>query len=1566
MKMKRFLSLLAVLAMVLSMIPAVSFAAEERTVWVDSKKGSNDNSGLTEDDPVKTLASAYAALAGADAGRIVMLSSTSFSGSYSFPKHTIPVTITSKTGAEGLQSGYNLYFGGPTTLENITVTCAADNPWTLLCGNGHKFVVGENVTSLETGGYRFCIQGASNTANSSSVDLTVRSGHWRNIYVGSHAAKTVTGNCKADISGVTVDTSIAISYKGIIQGNVEIKLSDLTCNNTLFACPNQTAGQVGGNVTITLESNVTAPKLYVEGSDRGTVLGSTTVILDGENQFIDTITRGSKPANGGASAVILKSGRIMGSVAADNVSIQVPQDKTLTVDGGALVADTAAGAVVFRGSATLTVGAVEGALSCTVDGAVLPGHVYVTAPAGSAVSFPEATGIKEAAGQWTLGGVSVDVSFCGLVLMAKPDVTVKLYTGFVDGTEVTPVKTETGEMNAYYYELDPGNYRYIASGTGYYKIEKNLYMSDAKLSTRTVVEATPPLRSGEGWEQNSAVRMYTDEVYNGARNEDIAQWPDYADVFTTPYFTEERTAHQMTTQAQLEAFIHKLDDDNDDLYIFSAGRSSGYDFDLPVVVVTKTDLSGATTLEEAAQLVGQSKPTIFYRAHMHGNEPASAEGALAILQRLDGELGDKVLDRVNVVVMPRNNPDGASKYTRNLTSGIDPNGDLARVMFSETEAYLRVFDQFAPELVLDGHEYTTSTTKNYTTNADALIGLGFAQENSVEFQNAYRPMDQLVRENLTKNGLYYRYYEGVVNHNGPQTSRSHAALQGTMFVLIESQGINAGTSGYNRRVITHVVAMQTMIEYVADHANEIQAAVDAERQRIIRLGSTYEESDQVLLELDNTTDSSWQHPVCYIYQDGRTVESTTSPKVWNTVLRSRTAPTAYVIPAGESYTAGVLALMDKHNIAYTFVPAGAQIALQQYSGTVTADSGVTDVSLSAEKTVTFGKGAYVLCKNQVKGILLSALMEPDVTKLIATNSGVVLQGLVPCQNGSFPIYRYCHDLNDEGFVDYTLTQVQPVQLTVWLDGENGLDTGDGLTEATAVKTLEQAYAILEKSLDLSAEGSYGTVKLVGLYDLGTAAFHFPVATYPVVFTGKTTEDGFTYKGGSELAQRHIYLNGDTTFQNMRLHSSSGYTNNYIFANGHKLVMGQGLNTTCTAGKYYYFTLLGGSYDYGQDVASASITVESGTWRMIYCGGYRGSILGTARVEISNATLFAGLYASYLGNVKQLEVYLSDTQVTNEGIFAGTYSANTTNHVGFVQQGSTIVLGKNVTTPAVYCSARTYGGITGGATIVAAGVDLSKAPVKARFAELPEKYSTDYAVLKLTEDVAQNVTMDPGVVLDLNGHNITGNLTVDGTLQVKDTQTDDFTVADGVYGKITGQVTGTLEAAPDYVTADGESFHRFEQRICGTTIRPAVAGVYYTAQWSCDEVLSGKIASFGVAVSVKDMPGTDFRADLDTLWTTFSGSEFANGTKKTSAIISGILKEGKDNDARGKMDIYACAYVILADGTVLTSANGAAYSLYDVMHLAEDTAYETNQEALAAFYNTWKDVMQNWDFQKIGK
>ena len=1530
--MKRFLSLLIAMVMVLSMLPAVSLAAEgERTVYVDAKNGNNSNDGLSEAAPVKTLAQAYSCLSGATSGRIVFLSTTEMSGAYTAPTHTIPITLTSKTGAEGFRSGYNVYFRGPTTLENMTVTCTSENSWTLLTGGGKKFTIGKGVNSVAENGYNFCPTGGTNTGTVSSIDLTVQSGTWRNIYVVAHSTGTVSGNCTVNISDCTVVNSVAMGYKGVAKGNATINITN-TYVKSLYACSTQSTGSVSGDVTITLGEGADVDTFYTESGSMSKVGGTTTLIVSGGS--IDAIKRSSTNADNGPTAVELSWGTVKNcEKVADTVAINIPQDKTLTVTGDVVV-DTlaAAGTLNFSGKGSVSATTVTGSVNCTVADTVLAGHSYVNAPADAAISFPESSGILAAGGQWTLNGLPVEEDFTGVILTAKPGVTVKLYTGYTEGEVLTPTKTVTGTVNAYYYEITPGKYRYISSGTGYYKIEKCLYMSQAEVEEGLVVDAMPPVKSGEGWEQTSTVQLYTDEVYQGARNEDMLNWPEFADVFTTPYFTEERTAYQMTTQDQMESFIYDLDDENDNLYTFSSGRSSGYDFDIPVVIITETDLTGVTSLEQAADIMGQEKPTIFYRAHMHGSEPASCDAALAILQRLDGQLGEEVLDSINVIIMPRNNPDGASTYTRTLTSGIDPNGDLLKAAHSETEAYLNVFDLFQPELIMDGHEYTTNITYTSVANNDALIGLGFAVENSKDFQNAYIPMINEVRQELTDHDMYYRYYESVVNHNGASVSRSHASLQGTMFVLIETPGIRSGTSNYPRRVVTQVIAMQTMIEYVAENADTIQAVVDAEKQRIITLGATYEESDQVLLELDKSYDSSWKHPGSTLYQDGTLTKTTVTPYVWNKVLRSRIAPTAYVIPAGASYTDDVLALMDKHNIAYQYIPAGSQVLLQQYLYTTTEDG--TTVDLSGENAVTFGKGAYVFCKNQVKGLLLSALMEPDMTK--SKSSTLVGQNLIPAQNGTYPIYRYCYDLNEAGFIDYTTTQVEKRTVTVYLDGENGLDTNDGLTEATAVQTIEQAYALMDQSLRLAAEGSAGTVIISGLYDLGAQQSNLPGADYPVTITGKTAADGFLFTGGATQDARTFEIHGDTTFRNITFKINNTESFNYIVGNGYKLVMDEGVSTI-TAKANAWFTIFGGDYDYTDSNSSTDLTIRSGKWRSIYAGGYRASVTGLAKADISDCYVYHSIAPTYCGNIGASEIRVENTTIekqSNSAIYCGPVSYNASYKVGAILGESKLIIGDNVTAAAIYAGSRERGNTEDLVTIVIETDSLS-IPIYSRPHESSTGAVTDVLV-QLNRDVTGTLKLDT-TRLDLNGHDITGNLTVDGTLTVLDSQTDDYTVADGRYGAITGTVTGNLAAAEGYIAAGG-GFHKFGgQYISGVSLRPGNAGIYYSATFLCDEVLADAL-EMGVAVSVADMPGADFATDEDTLYTV--------GT--TGVMIENILKGNTEDADRAIMDIYAASYVVLPDGTVLTSENEVAYSLYDILLILKDQ----NPTAFNDFCTTW--------------
>ena len=117
--MKRFLSLLMAVIMALSVVPMSVFATEVRTIYWDPVTGADSNSGRAENAPVKTKEAAYAALSGADAGILVLLSTLNLTALTNFPTCNIPVTITSKTGAEGIASSANINFNGETKLEKL-------------------------------------------------------------------------------------------------------------------------------------------------------------------------------------------------------------------------------------------------------------------------------------------------------------------------------------------------------------------------------------------------------------------------------------------------------------------------------------------------------------------------------------------------------------------------------------------------------------------------------------------------------------------------------------------------------------------------------------------------------------------------------------------------------------------------------------------------------------------------------------------------------------------------------------------------------------------------------------------------------------------------------------------------------------------------------------------------------------------------------------------------------------------------------------------------------------------------------------------------------------------------------------------------------------------------------------------------------------------------------------------------------------------------------------------------------------------------------------------------------
>ena len=149
MKLKRiflFLFCAALLFAALSLSPA----AEQKYVFV-SDSGDPKNSGLSDAEPVKTLAQAFQKL-GADGGTVVVCGATTLNSAAlaTFPKRDSLITFTSvwdgvDYGAKGarLSLQTSVFLGGPTQFENIKLT--SGNGVNIFCC-GNDLTMGGGVT----------------------------------------------------------------------------------------------------------------------------------------------------------------------------------------------------------------------------------------------------------------------------------------------------------------------------------------------------------------------------------------------------------------------------------------------------------------------------------------------------------------------------------------------------------------------------------------------------------------------------------------------------------------------------------------------------------------------------------------------------------------------------------------------------------------------------------------------------------------------------------------------------------------------------------------------------------------------------------------------------------------------------------------------------------------------------------------------------------------------------------------------------------------------------------------------------------------------------------------------------------------------------------------------------------------------------------------------------------------------------------------------------------------------------------------------------------------------------
>ena len=231
------------------------------------------------------------------------------------------------------------------------------------------------------------------------------------------------------------------------------------------------------------------------------------------------------------------------------------------------------------------------------------------------------------------------------------------------------------------------------------------------------------------------------------------------------------------------------------------------------------------------------RPTLMLVAHQHGNEPAPGEAMLVLLERWSAPERADLLKRVNVVALPRANPDGAALFRRGNAGDVDINRDHLLLRTPETRVMAQVATRYRPQVVLDMHEFTVGERwiSKYGGWAKSDVLLQAATTGNLDPGIYSAGIDEVlpaIRAAVRAEGLVDDWYhttsadpKAPVAMGGvqPDTWRNIGGLRNAVSILHETRGIGIGKQQLARRVHAHVVAADALVQRIAQQGPALVA-----------------------------------------------------------------------------------------------------------------------------------------------------------------------------------------------------------------------------------------------------------------------------------------------------------------------------------------------------------------------------------------------------------------------------------------------------------------------------------------------------------------------------------------------------------------------------------------------------------------------------------------------------------------------------------------------------------------------------------------------------------------------
>jgi hypothetical protein len=484
-----------------------------------------------------------------------------------------------------------------------------------------------------------------------------------------------------------------------------------------------------------------------------------------------------------------------------------------------------------------------------------------------------------------------------------------------------------------------------------------------------------------------------------------ARYPDPAIAYSTPGLAAGRDT--FTSNGEVSNWLRQLastnaaDPNRPRTAVVNLGQSQS-GVPLEALVLTRAPAT------DPASLIASGKPTVMLVGQQHGDEPAGSEALLVVARELAQGLLEPLLERMNVIVLPRANPDGAAVHRRVTANGVDMNRDHLLLRTPEARAVARLLRDYQPVVTVDSHEYTVvgrylqkfgtiqkfDAMLQYATTANLSEFMPRASEEWFR-----RPLVNALQSQQLSSEWYYTTSTDakdlVISMGGvqPDTGRNVNGLRNAISFLVETRGVGIGRMHIQRRVHTHVTAIVSLLQSTSQRADELgklrpymdkEAAGSACRgEAVTEAGPTPQR--RALVMLDPTTGAD------------RSVEVDWNSSLQLRTVKSRARPCGYWLSAASTAVVDRLQLLG---VQVMRVAEPGSLLGEIYRETSRGDGVRADVrgtisdgeqpTVKVEVELVRGvldtpQGSYYVPLGQPLANLIMAAMEPDTQNSFFAN-----------------------------------------------------------------------------------------------------------------------------------------------------------------------------------------------------------------------------------------------------------------------------------------------------------------------------------------------------------------------------------------------------------------------------------------------------------------------------------------------------------------------------------------------------------------------------------------------------